>query len=206
MQNIEDDLNELLNSIWADLENAVADSKNPFRTPALGSVNAANEPSLRTVVLRAVDPKNRTLTCYADFRSTKIEQLQNKATASYLFYDAERKIQLRATGPVTIHHLDEIAKEQWQQTNTANRLAYLTLQAPGTPQNMPDSGLQAELVGRLPTETESEEGWPNFAVILCTIRDFDWVLLSSKGNRRAAFHWDETKRDEIKLEAAWLVP
>lgn len=198
------ELAELLGSIWTDLESAVVDNKNPFRTPVLGSINVVNAPSLRTVVLRAISPENHSLICYTDIRSAKVEELRKNPLVGFLFYDAERKIQLRATGTANVHYLDEVAKEHWQKTNMANRLAYMTLQAPGTLQNTPNSGLKEGLAGRLPTVSESEEGWPNFAVIISTIRDLDWVLLSSEGNRRAAFHW--SKSGESPLEAVWLIP
>ncbi len=190
----------LLQEIWNGLERGVADSHHAFHTPVLGTFSQRGI-SLRTVVLRKAQPAQRTLICHTDVRSDKVTELRQNEAVSWMFYSPEDKIQIRAEGTAKVYHQDEIAQEGWQNSRLSSRRAYVALTGPGTPTPEPESGLPDFLIDRSPTLEESEAGWPNFAVIVCTIERFDWLYLAAKGHQRAQFSWNGTAFD-----ATWTIP
>ena len=99
-------------------------------------------------------------------------------------------VALVACGPATTLKCTPCdSSDQCLATETCRR-GYCVQPAPEAEVTAPSSGLPAWLVGRAPTEVESEAGWPSFAVIATTIDRFDWLQLDDvRGHRRAQFSW-----------------
>ena len=108
-------LNELLAQIWPWLERACQEEGNPLRTPVFGSANE-HEISVRTVVLRQVQPANRELVCQSDYRSRKCWEIRKNPQVRWLFYHPDEHIQIRAGGPAVVHQLDAVARVTLSQT------------------------------------------------------------------------------------------
>ncbi len=193
-------LEELLPQIWSQLERACQEAGNPWRTPALGTANDL-EASLRTMVLRQVHPARRELVCHTDGRSRKARELQKHPQIQWLFYDPSEGIQIRAGGTALIHQLNPVARTGWEKTPVANRLNYCTALAPGTRLTDPDVSLPEHWRNCLPTRDETEVGWPNFAVLVSTIDQIEWLQLRTEGHRRAGFTWQDNR-----FSGHWLVP
>lgn len=182
------ELSDLLSQIWQDLQRGANDAHSPLHSPAFGTIGPRGC-SLRTVVLRRVEPEARQIYCHIDIRSDKVEEIRANPAVSYLFYAAEEKIQIRAEGLATVHYQDEVAQLGWQNSRLSSRRAYLANPGPGTKIERPDSGLPSNMLDRSPNQVESELGWPNFAVILTTVQRLDWLYLAASGHRRAQFEW-----------------
>ena len=172
----------------------------PFHSPVLGSTGKDGS-SLRTVILRQFKWPQRTLICHTDARAAKVQEIANFSRISWLFYHPKKKVQLRISGPATLHSYDPIADQQWASTKITSRLNYCTSQPPGTPIDRPSSGLPDFLRQKVPTLLESETGRKHFMVIAGRMDSLDWLALSVLGNRRARFDWDENG-----LSAKWLIP
>jgi len=133
-------------------------------------------------------------------KRNKIEKLKDNNSASMLFYDKEEKIQVRAKIECTINHKNEITKKSWLKTGHMSRKCYLVDNGPGTESVTPTSGLKPELDNFEFTMEQSEEGYKNFTVIQCKIKNLEWLYLSAKGHRRARLEFtDYTK-------GYWLIP
>lgn len=193
-------LPELLLDCWDSLIQGAKRGKHPFHTGVLGSVGP-DGPSLRTVVLRAVDPLRRTLICHSDARAGKLEQLQADRRVSWLFYDSRRRVQLRVEGRSLVHIGDRVARGRWRDSSARARRCYGVDPSPGTPVDAPISGLSTELAQRAPTSQESDPWVERFAVIETEIRSMEWLRLRAQGHLRACFRW----RGE-QLQSTWLIP
>jgi len=185
---------------WSMLVAAVKDRKSPMHTPALATVGEEGA-NVRVVVLRNAIPEERQICCHTDLRSGKIADVKRNPNVSWLFYDAEKKVQLRLSGIAAIHTDDALADARWATTKLMSRRCYATTLPPGTQSDEPTSGLPDFLVERNPTAEESEAGRENFAVVQCNIDRLDWLYLDSRGHRRAKFIW---KNDA--LSATWIIP
>jgi pyridoxamine 5'-phosphate oxidase len=193
-------LNELLAQIWPLLERASQEAGNPLRTPVFGTANEL-EISLRTVVLRQVQPASRELVCHTDYRARKSWEIRKNPQVRWLFYHPGEQIQIRAGGTAILHQNNDVARAAWERTPLPNRRNYGTPLAPGTRLPSPDASLPAGWKNGLPTLDESEIGWPNFAVVVTAVDQLEWLHLRPEGHRRAGFTWVGDH-----FSGHWLVP
>lgn len=193
---------EILERVWTRLERGARNRNDDFHTCALATIGLNGAPEVRTVVFRKFSQEPRILLCHVDLRSPKIAEIEKHSAASWLFYHAEEKLQLRIRGRATIETNSELADLQWQNTQMFSRRCYCG-DAPGTLKNAASSGLPEFLIDREPTLEESEQlGRQNFAVICSTIQEIDVYELNVRGHRRSLFRWDEGGN----LETRWLTP
>ncbi|MGD8523389.1 MAG: pyridoxamine 5'-phosphate oxidase family protein [Desulfobacterales bacterium] len=195
-----DTLDGVLNEIWKMLARGASRFNDPFHWPALGTTSEDGV-SLRKVILRQFTLADRLLVCHTDARAEKVQEISNSARVSWLFYHPKRKVQLRISGPATLHADDEFADRQWAAAKITSRLNYCAIDPPGSAIETPSSGLPDFLINKVPTLLDTERGRKNFMVIACRIDSIDWLVLSLLGNRRARFDWDENG-----LNARWLIP
>ena len=193
-------LEAVLSGIWKMLQRGVARFNDPFHSPVLGTVDQGSS-ALRTVILRQFGLTERVLVCHTDSRANKVREMSNQADVCWLFYHPKKKVQLRISGPATLHTDDRFADEQWAATKIPSRLNYCAVEPPGTCLELPSSGLPDFLLNKVSTLINTESGRKNFMVIAGQIKSLDWLQLSLLGNRRARFDWTPAG-----LQATWLVP
>ncbi len=185
-----DALDAVLADAWQQLAHGAASAKHGFHLPTLATVTPGGKPASRIVVLRAVDAVVRGVVAHTDLRSPKVEHLQHQGFASWVFYDAPRRIQVRLAGQTEVLSQGAVADERWQQSNDSSRRCYLAPAAPGTPTDYPSPNLPAHVRDRVPTADETEPGRANFAVIRTVAATIDVLYLHHTGHRRAGFQWD----------------
>ncbi|MDA7741385.1 pyridoxamine 5'-phosphate oxidase family protein [bacterium] len=105
----------ILDEIWALLSKGVTDRNEDFRLPVVG-LNSKQGPDARIVVLRGAFQDRNILRFHTDIRSDKIDFIKNNNQIYFLFYNKERKIQVRATGAATIHYKNDLTKEVLERT------------------------------------------------------------------------------------------
>lgn len=193
-----ENFDEIKKKIWSMLNDAVTNRSSPFRIPVFICGNQS-EFDGRIVVLRKSDQTNNLLQYHSDIRSDKIAKLKLNKNAAMLFYDKEEKIQVRLKVECIINHNNKITKESWSKTQHISRKCYLVDNGPGTKSDIPTSGLKPELDNFEFTLEQSEQGYKNFTVIQCNIKNIEWLYLAAKGHRRARF--DLEHNQEI-----WLTP
>lgn len=194
------DLDTLPAELWRELEQAVGETNNPFRTPVFGTSNLF-ECALRVVVLRQVDATKRWLVAYSDARAQKVHQLGLCQQAHWLFYDPARRTQLRISAGTMIHVKDGIAAEHWQKLPLASRRNYCANQPPGSDIHAPADAIAPELKSEKVTAKQLEVGYENFAVLVSTVDQIEWLQLSEEGHQRAVFNWTA-----VRWSGLWLVP
>lgn len=185
-----DSLAELNDIIWASLTRACSAPGEPWRLPALATLGTTG-PQARTVVLREADADSRHLVAWTDVRSPKVAELRREPRAHWLFHDPANGRQLRASTLVRVHHDNELARAAWATVPEANRANYQGVAVPGTVTAQPASA------GQVPDGARP----PQFAVLVATVYELDWLWLDPHGHRRAWFRWTEER-----WTGAWLVP
>jgi hypothetical protein len=172
------ELSSLLEQGWRAIERSTTQPGSAYLTPVIG-MSASPATELRTVVLRHASWESRQLVFHTDARSQKVEQLQLNSQVSWLFFDHESGIQIRAQSVATIHHDNEYTRKAWARVPKSSRQNYAHPQAPGT---LTDWATCSWL-----DDVQSES---NFMVIECEVFDLDWLKISTEGNLRAQFTWD----------------
>ncbi len=139
-----------------------------YHTPTFSYITLDKRIKSDTVVLRHV--KNNVLQFHTDIRSTKIEALKNNANSSLHFYSREDKTQISMQVQTNVLYNNTITKARWDNTPILARQCYQQEKLPINPiENSTDKLI---------------EGYLNFAMIECTIKNMDVLWLSAKGNRR----------------------
>jgi pyridoxine/pyridoxamine 5'-phosphate oxidase len=184
----EDDLEILHAQIWEALAAATTDHAYAWRTPVLASFGLG-EPDARTVVLREADPHSRALTCFSDHRTRKVAELHINSVAAWCFYDPVARVQLRARGETRVNINNDLAHRIWREMPQSSRRLYASTPKPGE---------RIALPWEIPF---GDRPMDNFAVLVTTIRELDWLHLGEAGHRRARFRWD---RDA--WEGHWAAP
>lgn len=182
---------DILADLWKRLQHARSDPAHPFHLPAVASVNEIEGVTVRTVVLRKVDPDARSIVFHTDRRSDKFADLLQDPTIACLFYDPRERLQLRIHARATLHTQDAIAHEQWVAASESTRSIYRTPLAPGS------------VVEKLQTSRPAPvgDGRDNFAVIVGHVEAIDWLYLHPDAHRRARFSWQEGT-----MTHQWLAP
>lgn len=195
-------LGAVLAECWHLLRDGAADPRHDFHLAALATAHDGFGCTLRTVVLRGVDPAARELRFYTDLRSRKIGEMEDDPRVALLFHALSEDTQLRVQAEAKIHRHGAVADAAWHALTPRGRRDYLVSGPRGLPWAWATSGLAADFENRDPSEAESEAGRLNFAVVLCRVRQFDWLFLTPYGHRRANFAWNA----EGRLQTSWLVP
>jgi pyridoxamine 5'-phosphate oxidase len=195
------DLDNIRTDIWTRWTRGGADRRSPFHTPVVASVNSHGAPEQRVMVLRKFDPVMATMRFHTDRRSSKVEQIRQSSVVNVLGYDAQAKVQIRASGMAAIHQQGATADAAWAATSVSGRRSYMAEATPGSTSTKATSGLASAFEGTLPTLAESEAARVNFAVLLVTINRLEWLYLAASGHRRAVF-----TRYGNSWAGHWLVP
>ena len=188
-------LAELPAAAWKLLGDGVASARAPFHTPSLATFGDQG-PEQRTVVLRIADASRRMLGCHTDARSPKIRQALANPRSSWLFYDRDRKLQLRLLGRLTVHTDDALADRRWADSRAMSRACYNTRLVPGTAVPEPPEA-PAEIVRTV----QDRAARAHFAVLSCEVSQLYWLCLDGRGHRRACLDW----RDD-RWVGAWAAP
>lgn len=175
----------------AALANGVRDHRSVFRTPTLATRGLDGAPSLRSVVLRLVDPTARILHIHTDRRSTKVAELIANPRMALHGYDPVARLQLRLAGQASLHHNDTIAEAAWAASRETSRMTYATAHPPGMPLPAPPAAPGDPCGGRV-----------HFAAVVLRFDSLDWLLLDPAGHRRARFAWAA----DGTASATWIAP
>ncbi len=192
---IEFDLPAIEACVWQLLLQSEKSYKAPFHSGVVATVEE-QLPQLRTVILRKVDVAARKLFFHTDIRSPKVEQLKKQPGISWLFYDADLRVQLRMQATAILHYADDVANDAWEHARLSSRLTYTTSSAAGAVLTTP------ELIDLNRKEVEPELieiAWKNFCVVETTVQKVDWMYLNKDGNRRALFDYNNNNYQWIQV-------
>lgn len=181
--------------MWDLLEQSTTSHKAGFHAGVVATINN-HLPELRTVILRKADAIQKRLFFHTDMRSPKVEQLKKQSQMSWLFYDAELRIQLRLAANASIHFDDTLANEAWEQARISSRLTYTSSSASGTILETP------ELIDLNQKEVAPElmaMARENFCVVETKVSSMDWMFLHYTGNRRAFFNYQTNQFQWIQV-------
>ena len=177
---LEETKKEIINLLFQ----GVKKRNSKFHNLVFTNVDFNNYPEARTVVLRNFCTDEFIINIHSDSRSNKVSQLNKNKNVCLIFYDDQKKIQLRVRG---IAEIDKSNKESWEKLSNWSRRCYLTTENPGMICEKPSSGFPTIFSNEAPSKEQSEEGFTNFTLIKVFINQIEWLYLASQGHRRALF-------------------
>ena len=195
-------LDETKKEIFSLLFQGVKKRKSNFHNTVLNTVTLDNKPEARTVILRGFDTEKLIVSIHSDLRAKKIVELQKNDNVCLVFYDDQKKIQLRVRGTANIR---ESYENSWNKLSNWSRRCYLSTRNPGMICENPTSGFPEEFALEAPSSEKSKDGLKNFSVIQILINEIEWLFLASQGHRRAIFSVERNK-SKLSVNGKWLVP
>lgn len=165
------ELAAFLDQGWALLCAGASRSDHPMSQVALATV-AEGQPQARYVVLRDADRAGGWLEVHTDLVTAKVAQVRERPGAAILAWSPEDRVQVRATGRMTVRSGPDIA-HLWDRVPPSSRVSYGTRPKPGTP--IPDAHDYDK-----PADPE------RFAVLRLTIDSLELLHLPER-HRRARF-------------------
>lgn len=189
------DLDALVADVLERLAAAATDPAAPWRTPMLATVTAVGAPTLRTVVLRSVEPMQRMVRINTDRRSAKAGQIARNPAVELCFWDPAARQQLRIAGRAVVDAVGPTANAAWSALPPDGHAIYRGGPAPGTPTPGPTP------LDHAPTEPDGGNR-DAFAVVTVSWQSWDWVWLGVEAHRRARLRWHADGRHE----GDWTVP
>ncbi|MEM7251016.1 MAG: pyridoxamine 5'-phosphate oxidase family protein [Pseudomonadota bacterium] len=203
---MDDALLAILSGVWRTLSDAVADRDSPLRYPVLGTKTDAG-PSVRTVVLREVNPSTQGIHCYSDARASKVADVGASPAVVWLFCDPKAGIQLRMDAEATVRTGPK-AEATLRKLHPGQLANYLTLGSPGEPIADPRDAYALEDANRASRERPSNDheqlvgrALAHFAIVETRVMSIDWLQLDSPVSRRARF-----EREGNDWRASWIIP
>lgn len=206
-----DDLGGTLQNAIAELSAAVSDRGHGFRTFTIASVDRDGAPSARIVVLRDVDPKRSRLRFHTDRRSAKVGQLSGNDRVSLVFYDKDRKLQVRLDGHAAVKTIeggegvgkgDHLAAKAFEASQPMSRVCYRVEPGSGSVIDAPDSYTHADVSDREDGNVAADPGAENFAAVVVTFERLEVLYLAREGHRRSRFE----RNDHGIFQGEWLTP
>ncbi len=177
-----DKLDDVRTDFTNRLIRAARDRKSAMHTPAV----VTSDVDARTMVLREFDARAGSLRFHTDTRAPKAAAIEADPRIAVLFYDKGAKIQIRARGTAEILRDAPVTDAAWENGSNFARRCYMG-EGPGAPSSKPTSGLPAELEGVEPSDEQLVPARDNFAVLLITLQEIDWLYLAHTGHVRAQF-------------------
>ncbi|TXN26000.1 pyridoxamine 5'-phosphate oxidase family protein [Methylobacterium sp. WL19] len=190
-----DDLDASLAHLWRLLEDGPRLRRNAFHMPALATVDADGCPQVRTIVLREAERRTGILRFHCDRRSRKADEIAASGRAALHGYDSASKVQIRVSGPATLHTNDALADAAWDGSMTMSRVCYGVAPGPGTELTSGEGYSLPE------TDAAIAAGRPNFCAVQVSATRLEFLFLDRRGHRRAAW-----KRDGDGWAGTWLAP
>tara|TARA_B100001741_G_C16297685_1_gene479783 strand:- start:29 stop:616 length:588 start_codon:yes stop_codon:yes gene_type:complete len=187
-------LKHSLSKEWNELVLGTKSAKHPFHQFVFTNIKN-NCPESRTVVLRNVCKEKRMIEFNTDNRSPKYYDLLENKNISALFYDSERKVQLRFNGEANILNNDSERLIIWEQLTRESKICYMGNFKPSTKLEIYQPNIPSKKI----TEISNDEyllGYQNFARIQITISSLDWLLLHSSGHKRIKYEWKGNEQHE----------
>ena len=187
---------EILDKIWDELTLGLNSGKHPFHIFSVSTVKN-NKPDSRTVVLRAVEKENKSISFHTDLRSKKVLQIKESENICALFYDKDSKIQLRIYGSASKETDSLLIKEKWNSSKEMSKLCYLNKISPSEVINESKDYLYGK------EELNNVElGIKNFSIINIKISQIDWLSLNHEGHQRLLINYTSNN----KIEFDWVAP
>ena len=183
------DLKGIYEEIWESLHEAIVDRHSGFHTFSLATI-CDSSPENRTVVLRGCDKEKMIISFHTNNYSEKIHHISKNNDVSALFYDKDKKNQIRISGIANINNLNSYCMKKWNDMSQQSRKCYHQNIKPGEVIDSPDKV----------KNQNNDQISSSFSIIDIKIVNIDWLYLSASGHTRARF----TKENNYSGE--WIAP
>jgi len=173
------------------LNNAIKNGNDPYHIFSLSTINK-NFSDSRMVVLRNIDMSPLKIYFNIDKRSPKAKQLSDSKYCTALFYNQQRRVQLRLKCSIVIHNNNLISKKIWSKTPLQSKKCYMGPYKPSQELQKWHPNVPIKYIDKDPKLSDSIKGYKNFLHIELVVNKIDILELHYDGHIR--FQVDENEK------------
>ena len=198
VQNVKKNINSIMKPAsilemeYKELQKAIKDGKHEYHCFYFATTDRKT-PKLRTVVLRALDKDNNTLSFHTDLRSNKVKEIQLNKNVSALFYDKKRRVQIRMRGKAQFDENSNKLKKIWSSIRPESKLCYMGPFAPGQKLDQFQPNLPNHNAQNITTKN-NKKGYENFCRVTIYLESLDWLQLEHSGHQRIYFSFNKNSK------------
>lgn len=181
-----EELDSLLEAVWAYLEAGAREPEAPARFLGFATAGQTGGAEVRMVVLRGADRDRAALVVHTDTLSAKVAELRADPRASLLVWDPATKFQIRLKAEVGID-TGSVVSADWERIPPHARRVYGNRPEPGGTMASP----------QMLTVTPDRD---RFAVMTCRLTEIDALHLGREAHHRALF------RRRWGWSGRWIAP
>ena len=165
------------------LINAIKNGSDPYHFFSLSTIDNQIASS-RMVVLRNMQLNPFKIFFNCDARSPKAKQLKEQHECMALFYNQNRRIQIRMNCIAKLNYKNNLSKKVWEKTPLQSRKCYMGEFNPSSITNEWNPNVPLNYIDRDPDKNESSEGYKNFVHVELSIVNCDILELHYDGHVR----------------------
>lgn len=173
-------------SVWDCLETATGRRQDPLHCLTLATIDADMMPQQRCVTIRECNVARREIGFNIDHRSAKAAELRRHPFGGLHGYDSARRLQIRLSGQVRLHHQDDIAALAWLSSQRMARLTYASAVAPGT---VLETQEQDGAPTQMPDRQAEVTAYHHFVAVQFKVQVMDVYVLKAGGHVRWRFEY-----------------
>jgi hypothetical protein len=167
-------------TVWERLVRAADDPADPLRVFVLATVTPEHRPAARLMTLRGADRRLGRVWCHTTRDSPKVAELRANPWFVAVAYDEKLGLQIRLEGTTSIHELDPLARDHFDQAARARE------GCESVAGELPDPlwpGSPDELQHAI-----TRGAWMHFAVIQMDVQVIMWTQVALTGTVRRTLH------------------
>ncbi|WP_434729577.1 pyridoxamine 5'-phosphate oxidase family protein [Rhizobium binae] len=176
---------QYLGLIWDRLR-SMADGSAPSAAIQLATVSDTGSPGLRTVIVRAANFDEATISFTTDIRSTKVKQISRDPRVSAIAYDLESRVQIKLVGTAAVVDDEATRQAMWQRLRPHTREQFERKLPPGILLHS-DGG---NAMGWEDDGDAPKEPYDRYALVAISVASAEWLDVSGDGHVRLAFYRD----------------
>ncbi len=165
------------------LMSAIKNGSDPYHFFSLSTINNQIASS-RMVVLRSIQLNPFKIFFNCDVRSPKAKQLKEKNECMALFYNQNRRIQIRMNCIAILHYNNNLSEQIWDKTPLQSRKCYMGDFNPSNTIKEWNPNVPFNYIDRDPDKNESSKGYKNFVHVELSIVNCDILELHYDGHVR----------------------
>ena len=195
MEKNKPNLDLIFNSIWEELNFGATQRKHPFHLCFMATTSSSLTPESRIVILREVVSDKFLLRSNCDLRSSKANEIKENPKTTLLFYDYEKKIQIRIKSKSHIIEHGQQVQSVWDSSQEISKRCYYAAQSPS-------SILEKPFTNNLLDFDNKDLGINIFGLIVSKAYEIDYLSLNYDGHVRCRF----VIENDVVKSSDWIAP
>lgn len=177
---------ELFEDCWLKIMQGTQSRKSNYHSMCLSYI-ANQRPRSIMMIPRRVDLGRHIIYTHTDYRSTKIQHLQNNPHVAIVFWCRENKTQIAIEATCKILYNNANTQEAWTNMRNMSKMCYCADISPGTETESMSSSFSREQWQHREKIANTDFPYQNFSILALHATKVERLFLSAHGHNKIVF-------------------